>query len=212
MDYKITLETWDKVASVYQDKFMDFNLYNESYEFFCSTISKYNPKILDIGCGPGNITKFLYSKRPDFDIYGIDFSPNMIELAKKNNPSVRFSVMDCRDISNFKTTYDGIICGFCLPYLSGEECTSFISDCYNLLNHEGILYLSFVDDHPNKSGYQVSSTGDKVFFHYYRLEDIKKQLIINKFQEINLFKYDYKKSEFTNELHIVLTARKCLRF
>jgi 2-polyprenyl-3-methyl-5-hydroxy-6-metoxy-1,4-benzoquinol methylase len=212
MDNRTTLETWDKVAGVYQDKFMDFNLYNESYKFFCSTLNKDKSKILDIGCGPGNITRFLTSKRSDFDIYGIDFSSNMIELAKKNNPLARFSVMDCRNISNFKTTYDGIICGFCIPYLSSKECTSFITDCYNLLNNEGLLYISFVEGDPKKSGYQVGSTGDKVFFHYHRLEDLKNQLMINNFQEIDLFKYDYKKSEFVSELHIVIIAKKSIRF
>jgi trans-aconitate methyltransferase len=116
--YKETFETWNKVASLYQDKFMDLNLYNDTYDFICNLITKDKAKLLEIGCGPGNITKYLLSKRPDFNIFGIDIAPNMIELAKKNNPTASFAIMDSRHISDLETKYDRIVCGFCLPYLS----------------------------------------------------------------------------------------------
>ena len=126
--YKETFETWNKVALLYQDKFMDLDLYNETYDFVCNSIIKNKAKILEIGCGPGNITKYLLAKRPDFDIYGIDIVPNMIELAKRNNPTANFSIMDCRKISTLTTKFDGIICGFCLPYLSQTESAKLVAD------------------------------------------------------------------------------------
>jgi len=52
---------------------------NDTYDFICNSIDKPNAKLLEIGCGPGNITKYLIAKRPDFDIFGIDIAPNMIE-------------------------------------------------------------------------------------------------------------------------------------
>ena len=33
--YQQTFETWNKIATIYQDKFMDLKLYDESYDFFC---------------------------------------------------------------------------------------------------------------------------------------------------------------------------------
>ena len=98
--YKETFDTWNKVASIYQDKFMDMALYNDTYDYICNSIAKPKAKLLEIGCGPGNITKYLLSKRPDFDIFGIDIAPNMIELAKKNNPTANFDIMDSRQINN----------------------------------------------------------------------------------------------------------------
>ena len=113
--YKETFETWNKIAALYQDKFMDLDLYNDTYDYICSSLDKANPKILEIGCGPGNITKYLLSKRPDFDVFGIDIAPNMIELAKMNNPTASFAIMDCRQIDELETKYEGIVCGFCYP-------------------------------------------------------------------------------------------------
>ena len=80
---KETFDTWNNIASLNQDKFMNLDLYNDTYDFICKAIATPNAKLLEIGCGPGNITKYLLSQRPDFDIFGIDIAPNMIELAKK---------------------------------------------------------------------------------------------------------------------------------
>ena len=116
--YKETFQTWNKIASIYQDKFMNLDLYNDTYDIFSELITERNPTILEIGCGPGNITKYLLDKRADFKITVIDIAPNMIELAKKNNPTADFKVLDSRNIDKLKIEYDGIIAGFCIPYLS----------------------------------------------------------------------------------------------
>lgn len=205
---KETFETWNKVASLYQDKFMDLDLYNEGYDFICNSIMKENAKILDIGCGPGNITKYLLSKRPDFNILGIDFAPNMIELAIRNIPNASFAVMDSRKIAELETRYDGIICGFCIPYLSSVECETLISDAYNLLNEAGLLYISFVEGDPKESGFKAGSTGDRTYFYYHELDKLKEQLIAKSFEELKVFKVKYIKSESEQEFHTILTARK----
>jgi 2-polyprenyl-3-methyl-5-hydroxy-6-metoxy-1,4-benzoquinol methylase len=206
--YKETFETWNKVALLYEDKFMDLELYKDSYDFICNLITKRNAKLLEIGCGPGNITKYLLSKRPDFNIFGIDIAPNMIELAKKNNPTASFAMMDSRQISDLETKYDGIVCGFCLPYLSHTDSKIFISDCYHLLNENGLLYLSFVEGNPNQSGFQIGSSGDSIYFYFYNLNDLVEDLEKNNIELINVFKVDYKKAENETEIHTILIAKK----
>lgn len=204
--YKETFETWNKVAKLYQDKFMNFDLYNSTYDIICSSIKKPNSNILEIGCGPGNITKYLLSQRPDFNIFGIDIAPKMIELAKKNNPTASFAVMDCRQINHIKEIYDGIICGFCLPYLSQTDSEKLISDCNRLLNKNGLIYLSFVEGDPIDSHFQVGSNGDRTYFYYHNLDSLTEQLYKNNFYETRIFKVDYKSDR--NEIHIIITAKK----
>lgn len=186
---------------------MDMDLYNDSYDNFCNSITIQNAKLLEIGCGPGNITKYLLSKRPDFDIFGIDISPNMIELAKANNPTASFAIMDSRKINRLDTKFDGVISGFCLPYLSKNECYKLISDSFDLLNNNGLIYLSFVEGDPNQSEFKVSSFG-RVYFHFHNLNELKSQLIKYKFDEIETFKVNFKRSETESEIHTILTAKK----
>ena len=206
--YKETFNSWNKVASLYQKKFMDLDLYNDTYDVFCNSLNKPNSKILEIGCGPGNITKYLLSKRPDLDIFGIDIAPNMIELAKRNNPKASFAIMDCREISKIVTKYDGIICGFCLPYLSQIDSENLVSNAQNLLNDGGLLYISFVEGDPKKSDFRISSSGDRIYFHYHDLDILKTQLSDNSFQDLKLFRVKYKKSETDIEIHTILTVNK----
>ena len=205
--YKETFDTWNNIASIYQDKFMELDLYNDTYDYICNSIEKPKAKLLEIGCGPGNITKYLLSKRPDFDIFGIDIAPKMIELAKMNNPTAHFAVMDSRQIDKIDTKYDGIIAGFCLPYLSHIESNELISNAYDLLNDNGLIYLSFVEGDPNKSDFKVGS-GGRVYFHFHNLDDLKTHLIRTNFDEIVTFKVPYKTSETEFDLHTILTAKK----
>ncbi|WCL47639.1 class I SAM-dependent methyltransferase [Leptospira sp. GIMC2001] len=149
--YLETFETWNNMADLYQEKFMNLSIYDETYDFICENLTKSQAKILDIGCGPGNITKYLLSKREDFVIHGIDISPNMIELAKINNPTANFSVMDIRKIDQLESMFDAVICGFCIPYLSSQETDQLIFNSAKLLNANGFLYISFVEGDPNFS-------------------------------------------------------------
>lgn len=206
--YKETFETWNKVASLYQEKFMGLNLYNDTYDLICNAVIKNKATILEIGCGPGNITKYLLSKRPDFNIFGIDIAPNMIELAKINNPKANFAVMDSRNISEIETKYDAIVCGFCLPYLSETDSQKLIFEANYLLNDSGFLYLSFVEGDPNKSGFQAGSTGDRSYFYYHNLDQLKAQLLQNSFEDLKIFKVEYKKSEKEQDIHTIITAKK----
>jgi 2-polyprenyl-3-methyl-5-hydroxy-6-metoxy-1,4-benzoquinol methylase len=205
--YKETFETWNKLASLYQDKFMDLDLYDATYDYVCQTISKPKAKLLEIGCGPGNITKYLLSKRPNFTILGIDIAQNMIELAKQNNPTANFTVMDCREIHILKKGYDGIVAGFCLPYLSQAESNELIFTSYNLLNQNGLLYLSFVEGNPEASDFKIG-IGGRVYFYYHDLEIITSHLLNLKFKEIKTFKVKYKTSDTTFDIHTIVTAIK----
>lgn len=165
---KETIETYNVSAKAYQDKFMDMDLYNDTYDTFCHLITKSNPKIFEIATGPGNVIKYILCKRPDFKIFGIDLSSNMVELAKQNNPKAEFTVMDCRDIHVIDTKFDGILCAFCLPYLSKEESLKLITDASLLLEPDGVLYISTMEGDYNKSGYETTSfSGDNRVYVYY---------------------------------------------
>ncbi len=205
--YKETFDTWNNLAALYQEKFMDMDVYNSTYDHICNAITKPKAKLLDIGCGPGNITRYLLSQRPDYDIFGIDIAPNMIELAKKNNPAARFAVMDSRQIRHINDKYDGIICGFCLPYLSPVESNGLISSAYDLLNENGLLYLSYVAGDPEQSHFKTGS-GGRVYFQFHDSAVLKTQLIKVNFDEIETFEVEYKTSETTFDIHTILIAKK----
>ena len=188
---------------------MEMDLYNDTYTIFCRLIKKTHPNVFEIGCGPGNITKNLLTQRPDFKIEAIDMAPNMIKLAKLNNPAADFKTMDCREIDTITKKFDGIICGFCMPYLSKEDCAKVIKDCSSLLLSEGIFYFSVIEDSYNKSGYETSSDGEHRMFIYYHEETyLKKGLKENNFELLELLKKNYSKADGTSATHSIFIAKK----
>ncbi len=174
MDHsKQASEVFDKLAELYQLKYMDVSAYTSELDIFLKLLTGTSPNILEIGCGPGNITQYVLSKNPKLEVFGIDLAPGMIELAKLNCPGASFDVMDCRQICSLKTKYDGIIAGFCLPYLKKAEMQRLVEDLSNLLLPGGVLYLSTIEGNHKESGYKKSSTGDEIFIHYYEYADIE---------------------------------------
>jgi SAM-dependent methyltransferase len=206
---KTTIATYDALAQVYQDKFMDFDLYNDTYDQFCALIPKQDASIFEIGCGPGNITRYLLRQRPDFEILGIDLAPNMVALAKQNNPAAEFEVMDCREIDTVNNLFDGIMCGFCLPYLSKEESVKFISDAAGLLVSAGILYFSFIEDDYEKSGIETSSDGRyQMYIYCHESNYLMQSLMQNNFEVCATIRKDYPKADGLNAVHTIVIAKK----
>lgn len=196
MDHaKIAAGIFNKHANDYMSKFMNVDLYGDSFNVFCDAINKQNPSVLELACGPGNITKYLLDKRNDFKILGIDLAPNMIALAKQNNPSAAFKVMDGREIGSLNKKFDAVVCGFCLPYLSIQETNKLISDCSSLLFSGGIFYISTMEDNYSNSGFRKGSQGDEIFMHYYLEKDLTEPLLNNGFKIINIQRV---KSEMTD--------------
>jgi cyclopropane fatty-acyl-phospholipid synthase-like methyltransferase len=207
--YRTTIKTWDKLAQRYQDVFMDLNLYDQTYDAFCNLLEKKDASILELGCGPGNVTRYLLHKRLDYKIHATDAAPSMIDLAKKNNPTATFEILDLRDISELKQRYDGLVCGFCLPYIDELACKKLIQDSYQLLKKEGFIYLSMIEGNYQNSGMETSSDGQHSMFVYYYSESF----IINTFEEnhftiLNTFKIPYTKSNGSASTHMIFIAKK----
>ena len=205
---QIAVAIFDKRASEYQNKFMDVNLYSNSFNLFCDSIPKPNADILELACGPGNITRYLLEKRPDFNILGTDLSPNMLVLAQKNNPNTAFQLLDCRDLARLNKKYDAIMCGFGLPYLSKKEAVKLIEDASMLLAPCGVFYLSTMEDDYSKSGFKRGSAGDEMYIHYHEADYLLEALKRSDFEIIDLKRQDFPMPDGTKMTDLVIIAKK----
>ena len=203
-----TFETWNKIANLYEDKFMDLDLYNSTYDAFCELVKVKNAYILELGCGPGNITRYLQNARLDFKILGTDIAPNMVQLARKNVPTATFEEMDARDIGKLNQSFDGIVCGFCLPFLSALETDQFIADSSSLLKDKGVIYLSFVAGDGSLSGYKKGSSGDRIYFHHHPLESILSSLKNAGFENLVVTHVEFSKTEKGTDVHTIIIGNK----
>lgn len=183
------VEAFDKAAKIYQDKFMDVSVFADTFNFFCDHITAKNADILDIACGPGNITKYVLDRNPDYNMLGIDLSSKMLDLAQINNPTAQFQLMDCKEINKIEKRFDGIMCGFCLPYLTREEAIELIANTSEILKPNGVFYLSTMEDDYAKSGLIISSLGDQVYLNYHQADYLTKAFEENNFEIIDMKRF-----------------------
>lgn len=114
--------------------------------------------------------------------------------------------MDCRNISEIETTFDAIVAGFCIPYLSSKEVNDLIDDCTKLMNNNGCIYISFVQGNTENSGFKTGSSGDRMYFYFHQLMDIQKILIRHEFKIVEIIEVQYSRSINETEIHTVLIA------
>ena len=206
---KLAVEVFNSCAKEYHDKFMELDLYNDTFDLFCDSIKKKNADILEVACGPGNITKYLLKNRADFKILGIDLATDMITLATINNPTAEFQLMDCRCISRIEKKFDAIMCGFCLPYLSKEEAIQFIKDASTLLTAGGIFYISTMEGDYSTSGLKKSSSGmHECYIHYHQEDYLTEALEQNGFAIIDLHRKNFLLHDSAATIDLIIIACK----
>ena len=79
-------------------------------------------RVVDLGCGPGNLTALLAARWPDATVTGLDSSPEMIEAARRDVPGIEFEVADLRDwVSTGSTTgVDVLVSNATLQWVPGH--------------------------------------------------------------------------------------------
>ncbi|MDR1454436.1 MAG: glycosyltransferase [Tannerella sp.] len=96
--YRTTVQT--------REKWNRRNLfYHQLLEQYCSFIIPEGKRVMEVGCGSGNL---LNAVKPAFGT-GIDFVPELIEIAQRKYPHLHFIVDDVEELQTGGETFDYII-------------------------------------------------------------------------------------------------------
>lgn len=98
-----------------------------------------NPRILDLGCGPGGQSRIMTSKGAD--VVGIDIDEGMLTIARELSPEGSFYNMDIRNLSHELGKFDCIFSSMVLISLEVNELPSIFGNLYSLLNRNGYFVV-----------------------------------------------------------------------
>ena len=197
---------FNKHAQQYLDKFRDVSRYHDSLDIFCKLLPRY-ATLLEVGTGPGNVSKYVLDNRADIQLTGIDVAENMLELARLQNPNAIFLKMDCRNIASLKDEYDGIISSFCFPYLSQEEVSKFIQDARKKLVQRGVIYVSTMEGDYSSSGLETAPGGESLYIHYHEHRFLADVLTENNFDIIDSRREQYNDDRGKAVIDLLMVAR-----
>ena len=168
----VSVATFDRLADRYAEKYFHLDLYDRYLERFVTRIESQGAGVLDVACGPGNVSAYLAKARPDLKLVGIDLAEGMVKQARMRVPSAKFQVMDCRQIDGLEQVFDASAFAFGLSYLTDDDANRFFTSLNATLTDSAMLYLSTITGEPSWSGFETSSSGDRVYLKYRSVADV----------------------------------------
>lgn len=203
------IDIYNRYVREYMDRFMDLGLYRQSFDHLLRCLPE-NATVLELGCGPGNVVKYLLQKRPDLQVLGIDLAPEMIAVAAKENPTAVFKVMDIRDVPGLDQKFDAVIAAFSIPYIQADDLERVFKNFETLTVENGLIYLSCMEGPATRSGFETTSfTGeDQLYISYYERENITERFIAHGFRILEFSTSDYPEADGSVTTDLFFTALK----
>lgn len=145
-DLRTTRAAYDSVAADYARLLPDLgaetNLDQAMLETFADlvTAGRLGP-VADLGCGTGRITAYLDSM--GVDIFGIDLSAGMINVAHRRHPCLRFVVGSITALGLADRVLGGVLAWYSTIHTCPEKLSGVFDEFYRVLAPGGYLLVGF---------------------------------------------------------------------
>lgn len=97
--------------------------------------------VADIGCGPGHVAAHLHDL--GVSTVGIDLSPAMIEVARRDHPDLRFEVGSMTDLDLADASIAGMVAFWSLIHVPDEEIPAVFDHFRRVLRPGAPLLVGF---------------------------------------------------------------------
>jgi ubiquinone/menaquinone biosynthesis C-methylase UbiE len=200
-----TIESYNQTAVEFNDTIATLKNYDHTYQFVCNRLND-GDAILDLACGPGQISKYL-RKRKNLKVVGVDLSEEMLKIARNEIPDGifhRHSIVTYREVESF----DLVLLGFALPYLTESQMDECIFNSSKCLKRGGMYYMSFMEGIGNQL--EKTSFGKEHDFlvFYYPRDRVISELERNGIGILREYCLDYKEPDGRITRDIVLIGEK----
>ncbi|RAO03874.1 Malonyl-[acyl-carrier protein] O-methyltransfera se [Micromonospora saelicesensis] len=97
--------------------------------------------VADVGCGTGRITAHLHTL--GVDAFGIDLSPGMIAVARRDHPELRFEVGSMTDLDLVDGSVAGLVAWYSLIHIPDDQIGIVFAHFRRVVRPGGPLLLGF---------------------------------------------------------------------
>ena len=97
--------------------------------------------ICDLGCGPGQVARYLSSKGAD--VFGIDLSSGMVEQALRLNPGIDFRQGDMMSLEDEPESWGGIAAFYSIIHVPRVAVTDAFRELRRVMRPGGVMLVAF---------------------------------------------------------------------
>ncbi|NUT91965.1 MAG: class I SAM-dependent methyltransferase [Saccharothrix sp.] len=97
--------------------------------------------VADVGCGPGQVTAHLNGL--GVDAFGIDLSPGMVDVARRDHPGLRFEVGSMTDLPLADASVAGLLAWWSLIHIPDDEVPTVFAHFRRVLRPGAPLQVGF---------------------------------------------------------------------
>jgi SAM-dependent methyltransferase len=97
--------------------------------------------VADVGCGTGRVSAHLAAR--GVDIFGVDLSPGMIDVARRTHPRLRFQVGAMEDLPIQDAALGGLLAWYSLIHTAPSRLPAVVSEFARILKPGGWLLTAF---------------------------------------------------------------------
>ncbi|GIF63575.1 methyltransferase [Asanoa ishikariensis] len=97
--------------------------------------------VADVGCGPGHVTAHLAGL--GVDAFGIDLSPAMVEVARRDHPGLRFEVGTMTALDLPDADLAGLLAFWSLVHVPEPEVPAILREFHRVVRPGGPVLLGF---------------------------------------------------------------------
>ena len=97
--------------------------------------------VADVGCGPGYVTRHLHDL--GVDAFGIDLSPEMVAIARRDHPGLRFEVGTMTDLSLADASVAGVLAFWSVIHVPDPAVPGVFAQFRRVLRPGGPLLVGF---------------------------------------------------------------------
>lgn len=126
------------------------------------------PEVLDAGCGTGRISRWLAER--GVLVRGIDLSPGMVEVARRQQPDVDFRVGSITALPWANDAFDGVLLWYSTIHGDEADLATALAEAARVLRPSGLVLVAFqVGDGVREIGQGFRALGHEVsLLRYHR--------------------------------------------
>jgi SAM-dependent methyltransferase len=108
---------------------------------FAERVRTVGGPVVDVGCGPGHVTANL--RDLGLDAFGIDLSPEMVRLARRDHPGLRFEVGSMTDLDVPDGSVGGALAWYSTQHVPDDDLPAVAAHLHRVLRPGGVAMLGF---------------------------------------------------------------------